>query len=233
MPTPLLSVITHYYNHPNKVREQVEHWGSIDKQIRHLIEFIVVDDCSEHPASLDDSNGINLRRFRVISDIAWNQSGARNLGGFHATGQWALFFDIDQRINTDTVPHLLAGLQSLDAQTMYYLKIKELYGSTPDEHLTNHPNTFLVNLARFKTHGMYDEDFAGHYGYEDLYLPKVWEMNGGKRALLSDFDFFENIEFRTGNLNRDSNRNHHLALFKMATGCKNSPGIMRFDWEAL
>lgn len=225
-----LSIISHYYNHPQKVAAQLAHWELVDPGLRPFLEFILVDDCSEEPLATYKTD-LNLRAFRITTDIPWNQAGARNLGAFHASGEWGLFFDIDQKLNLEALPAIIGNLKNFDPMTMYHLKMEGLCGSSPEQKLTNHPNTFLVNMQTFRTFGMYDEDFAGYYGYEDLYLPRVWETAGGKRALLADFNFFENIGFRTNNLDRDAERNRHLAIFKLATGCKNSPGMLRFDWR--
>jgi hypothetical protein len=116
---------------------------------------------------------------------------------------------------------------------MYYLRIKELIDITFNKPLLYHPNTFLVSLAKFKQFGMYDEDFVGHYGYEDLYMPQVWEKHGGKRVLFNDAIVFEDMGFMTTNLNRDLSHNLALAQQKMAAGTKNSLGILRFEWEQI
>jgi hypothetical protein len=83
----------------------------------------------------------------------------------------------------------------------------------------------------FKVKGRYDEDFCGHYGYEDLYLQRVWEASGCSRTLLNNINYFEDMGFGTSNLNRDLLRNHALALQKLNSGCKTAPGILRFEWE--
>lgn len=227
---PKLSIISHFYNHPAMVERQIAHWRSIPPELAQHIEFILVDDCSEQLPNIERGH-LNLRLFRITSDIAWNQAGARNLGTYQASGEWALFFDIDQKLYLDTLPLLLGSLDRLARRTMYYLRIKELIDITVNEPLSNHPNTFLVPLGDFKVMGRYDEDFAGHYGYEDLYMPRVWETAGGQRVLLNTPVFFEDMDFGTGNFNRDLSRNLALAQQKMAAGCRNSPGILRFDWE--
>lgn len=225
-----LSVISHFYNHPEMVEKQIAHWNKIDPVFLNLMEFILVDDHSEDVPHLVKT-GIDLRYFRVITDLEWNQAGARNLAAYHATGEWSLFFDIDQHINLEAVPMLLANLDRLDKRTLYYMRIKELINILTNENLENHPNTFLVNTREFRTHGMYDEDFVGHYGYEDLYMPRVWERSGRKRGFLSDPVFFEDLGFGTTKLDRNLDRNMALALKKIEQGCKNSPGMLRFEWE--
>lgn len=227
---PKLSIISHYYNHPQCVQDQISYWETLPDFFLSQVEFILVDDCSEQTPVIPVTK-LDLKVFRVITDVPWNQAGARNLGAFHATGEWALYFDIDQEFYVEPMANVLISLDTLDPMRMYYFRIKDLTDSTANEPMTHHPNTYLVNLANFKKYGMYDEDFAGHYGYEDLYMPLVWEKHGGKRILLNEPVYFEQLPFGTANLNRDLSRNLALAQEKMAAGCKNSPRILRFEWE--
>lgn len=229
---PKLSIISHYYNHPQMVQDQIAYWETLPDSFLSQVEFILVDDCSEKTPAIRPTK-LNLRVYRVITDLPWNQAGARNLGAFNATGEWALYFDIDQRFFADPMAAVIANLDRLDTMGMYYLKIKELIDITVNKPLDFHPNTFLVNLAKFKQHAMYDEDFVGHYGYEDLYMPQVWEKQGGKRVLFNDAIFFEDMDFGTTNLNRDLSRNLALAQKKMAEGYKRPVGILRFEWEQI
>ncbi len=229
---PKLSIISHYYNHPEMVQNQIAYWETLDESLLSQVEFILVDDCSEKTPTIHPTK-LNLKVFRVITDLAWNQAGARNLGTFNATGEWALYFDIDQRFYADPMATVVDKLDQLEKMGMYYLKIKELIDITVNKPLDFHPNTFLVNLPMFKQHAMYDEDFVGHYGYEDLYMPQVWEKQGGKRLLLNDSIFFEDMGFGTSNLNRDLSRNLAMAQKKMAEGCLPPVGILRFNWEQI
>lgn len=227
-----LSIISHYYNHPEMVENQIAYWESLPDDFLAQIEFILVDDCSEKTPVIMPTK-LNLKVYRVISELPWNQAGARNLGAFMASSEWALFFDIDQRFYVDPMRDVLANLGRFDFKSMFYLRIKELIDITVNQPLQNHPNTFLVNLEAFKQYGMYDEDFVGFYGYEDLYMPRVWERNGGTRVLFNDRVFFEDLGFGTSSLDRDLSRNLALAQQKMANGAKNSPGILRFEWERI
>ena len=227
---PKFSIISHYYNHPKMVQDQIAYWESLPEAFLQHVEFILVDDCSELTPRIPVTR-LDLKVFRVITDLAWNQAGARNLATLNATGDWALFFDMDQKFRVDPMMSVLAGLNGLDRMSMFYLRIEELIDVTVNKPLDFHPNTFLVNLAQFKRHAMYDEDFVGHYGYEDLYMPQVWEKRGGKRVLFNDAIFFEALPFGTTNLDRDLSRNLALAKQKMLAGCKRPLGILRFEWE--
>ena len=226
-----LSLISHYYNHPKMVRDMIAYWEQLPDIFLSQVEFILVDDCSEQCPVLPTSTKINIKVYRVTTNLPWNQAGARNLGAFNATGEWALYFDIDQTFYAEPMLGVLANLDRLDPMVLYYFQIKELIDITNNTPLQFAPCTFLVNLAKFKQHGMYDEDFVGHYGYEDLYMPKVWEANGGKRVLFNDSIYFEDMGFGTTNLDRDLSHNLRLAQEKMARGPKNSTGMIRFEWK--
>jgi hypothetical protein len=228
---PMMSMITHFYNHPLQVQEQISYWESLPATLLSQLEFIVIDDCSEYAPTWRPTK-LDLKVFRITSDIAWNQPGARNLATFHASGAWAIYADIDQRFHPDPIQAVLDSLTNLDVMTMYYLRSDNLLDPNNKEgKLPCHPNTYLVNLSSFKICGMFDEDFAGHYGYDDLYMPMVWEKNGGKRVILPEVNYFDDLGFGTTNLSRDLSHNKHLAEQKVMNGAKNSTGMLRFEWE--
>jgi len=224
-----LSVISHFYNGHEWVNEQIEHWSKINPAIKPLFEFILVDDHSDVEYQLPQTD-LNIRLFRVIDDLPWNQAGARNLGVFHATGQAGLFIDIDQFIYLEFLERLCMAAPNLERDTINFFRNKELINIQNNEAMAHHPNSFVVNLADFKRIGMYDEDFVGHYGFEDVFLMKVWEARGGKLKLINEV-VSENLPFGTSTLNRDVTRNHDLVLRKVyRLGCRNSPSILRFNW---
>ena len=227
-----LSLISHYYNHADEVVRQVNRLKSLDQNILDQIEFVLVDDCSEDIVILEPGN-LDLKHFRVITSIDWNQGGSRNLGAFNARGEWALFFDIDQLFRAGALEHIIELLPHLNTNYMYYFKILELINILNNESLSCHPNTFLVNLPEFKKRAMYDEDFCGFYGYEDIYMGKVWDAKGGIRRMLDDIVYFEQLPFGTTTLDRDTSRNLALAQLKMAQGTKTAPSILRFEWEEI
>ncbi len=102
---PNISIISHFYNAHSCVNEQIAHWQQINPQLNELFEFILVDDFSDADYVLPKTD-LNIRLFRVMDDIPWNQGGARNLATFHARGEVALFIDIDQHIKIDFLERL-------------------------------------------------------------------------------------------------------------------------------
>jgi glycosyltransferase involved in cell wall biosynthesis len=224
-----LSVISHFYNGHEWVDKQIAHWEKLKPEAKSLVEFILVDDHSDQEYTLPKTS-LNIRLFRVIDDIPWNQAGARNLAVFHASGVAGLFIDIDQFIYTEFLERLIAAAPNLERDTINFFRIKELVNIQNNQPMAHHPNSFVVNLPDFKRIGMYDEDFVGHYGFEDVFLMKVWESQGGRMKLINEI-VSENLPFGTSSLNRDIRRNQqmiHEKVFQL--GCRNSHSIMRFHW---
>jgi hypothetical protein len=227
-----LSIISHFYNSHEWVNKQIAHWEKIDPSLLHLFEFVLVDDYSDENYVLPETK-LNIRLFRVTEDIPWNQAGARNLAAFHATGTVGLFIDIDQLIYVEFLQQLAQSVGSIERKTMYFFQIKELVNILNNEKLIHHPNAFFVNLADFKTIGNYDEDFCGHYGYEDIYLQRLWEHQGGKFRLINQV-VSEDLPFGTWNLNRDIARNQELIMKKINKSKFSQPkNFLRFGWKEI
>lgn len=227
-----LSLITHYYNTHDRAQALLDHLASYPAETFPNWEIIIVDDCSAEEKPLI-KHSLNVRHLRVVTDIPWNQAGARNLGALLAAGQWGLFFDIDQQIYHTGISYLLEHIDRLQHDAMYYMMVDNFVDSTINEPLTIHPNTFLVNMPTFRSRGMYDEDFAGNYGYEDLYLPYLWERNGGVRMILGEGSFFNDMKFRTPNLERNLEPNKHKSTQKLLEGIKRPKNLIRFEWKEI
>ena len=80
---------------------------------------------------------------------------------------------------------------------------------------------------------MFDEDFSGNYGYEDLYLPYMWERNGGDRAVVGETFFFVDQEFKTTDLSRDLEPNKVKSSMKLMSGFPRPKNFIRFTWKML
>ena len=225
-----LRLISHYYNHTVKVKELIDHLSTFNSELRKRFELVVVDDNSEELAVFT-SPLLNLRQYRIETAINWNQAGSRNLGVMMSTKEWLLLFDADQLLVEESFARTINSLEYLDASTLYYFNVENFVDSNLNQPLTVHPNSFLVKSQRFKEWAMYDEDFAGNYGYEDLYLPYVWERSGGTRQLVGDMVLFHDKGFKTTNLNRNLDINKALAERKILEGCRRPTHLLRFNWS--
>ena len=231
--TPRLSIISHFYNKHEWVDKQISHWQQISQSHKNLFEFILVDDFSDAEYMLPNTD-LNIRLFRVVDDIPWNQSGSRNLGMFHAAGTVALFIDIDQHLKIDFLERLAMAADNIQRETIHFFKIDPpILNIQNGEYLNHHPNSFFVNLKDYKTKVHYDEDFAGYYGYEDVFLFRAWEKAGGRMTFVNE-DVSSALPFGTLDLDRDIKRNEELIKKKVFDeNCKVSPSILRFNWKEI
>ncbi len=219
-----LSVITHVYNGQEAMLRQLHQWLQIPRPIREQLEFIVVDDYSDEPLRLPPCE-INLSLFRVEDDIAWNQPGCRNLAALMARSPWLLFFDADNLLAPIGFDLILRGLEQIPADYLYTFGRIEA-----GELAISHVNTFLVRRDLFFQAGPYDEDFSGHYGYDDIMLRNLWKKNIGRERYIADI-LFQQLSISTQKLDRDLQINRSKLINKIELGLPRPRGIVRFHWS--
>jgi hypothetical protein len=219
-----LSIITHIYNAQEGVAHQVALWKTLNPSLLQRLEFIVIDDHSDQPIQVD-RGPLNLRQFRVDSDIDWNMPGCRNLGAIQACSPWLLYFDVDNVAPGDQLEKLVLGLQGLDPTRLcVFRRVHD--GREVEPHI----NSFLISRKGFFRAGGYDEDFAGHYGYEDVLFRNLWRKHVGGETLIQDV-VFQQMGWRTNDLNRDTTRNQALIQYKAALGMPRPQNLLRFAWH--
>ena len=175
-----LTLITHVYNAQEGIDHHVALWKRYDPALLAKLEFIVIDDCSNPPLQVD-RGPLNLRLLRVNDDIDWNMPGCRNLAVMQATSPWLLFFDVDNVTDELNIARMVAAQPRLNRDTLYVFK-RIHHGQEVDPHI----NTYLITRRGYFKAGGYDEDFAGHYGYEDVVFRNMWRKYVGSEVLLAD-----------------------------------------------
>ncbi len=224
MNIPRITIITHVYNAQAGIDLQSSFWRAYPPHIRDQLEFIVIDDYSDTPLVVD-REGLNLRLLRVDDDIDWNMAGCRNLAAVHAASPWLLYFDCDNIASQEHLAALLASLDRLDPRKLY------VFGRSEEGRIVEpHINSFLLSRSGFFAIGGYDEDFAGHYGYEDVLFRNLWRRNMDGEVLLTDIVFTQ-MGWRTETLNRDLERNKKLIERKAIEGFRKPVGLIRFSWH--
>jgi hypothetical protein len=220
---PVLTLVTHVYNAQAMVDQQLARWRSFSPALRERLAFVIVDDCSSTPLTVD-ANGLNLRLLRVTDDIAWNMPGCRNLLATVAETDWLLFFDIDNTTAEAHIALLADALPRLDATQLHVFR--RIEGGVDVEP---HINTFLISRRGFFAAGGYDEDFCGHYGFEDVVFRNMWRKHVGGELMFTNIAF-EQLGHRTAGLDRDTTRNQALAQYRLALGLPKPKGMLRFNW---
>ncbi len=219
-----LAILIHVYNAQVVTQEQVDSWAELSHRDTESIEFLIADDCSSVPLQLR-RYGLPLRQFRITTDIPWNMAGAKNLLHAKSTADWLLFFDVDNRVAPSLLVRLAKFLDQLDQSTIYMFP----WILNGQEQEQPHINTFLIHRSTLDELGGFDEDFCGHYGYEDVLFQYLARRRGMKYVLLSDMPFIAHIGPTEG-LNRDLSRNQEICAMKA-----NDPGYrvgskIRFNW---
>ena len=220
---PRLTLITHVYNAQGPVDLQVARWRQFNARLLVDLEFVVIDDCSDTPLVVD-APGLNLRLLRVQDDIAWNMPGCRNLAATVASAPWLLYFDVDNTTPEANIQRLVDAMPLLDESRLYVFR-RQQDGQDVEPHI----NTFLITRQGYFKAGGYDEDFCGHYGYEDVLFRNMWRKYVGQETLLTDIAF-EQLGWRTAGLDRDTARNEALVQAKAAAGFPKPKGMLRFHW---
>jgi hypothetical protein len=112
---------------------------------------VIIDDCSPQPLQCPR----NVDCYRIEDNITWNQAGARNLG-FHVSKGWVICADIDHLVTRKNIRDILKLKK--EKGTIYYLGRED----------NNSWNIFLIHKDDYEKIGGQDEDFSGHYGYDDI-----------------------------------------------------------------
>lgn len=219
-----LTLITHVYNAQGPIDRQLAHWKTLSPALRERLAFLVIDDHSDTPLQLD-RGGLDLRLVRVDDDIDWNMPGCRNLAATLCDTPWMLFFDVDNVLDEAGLARIVTALPRLDRDRLHVFRRTE-NGVDVEPHI----NSFLITRQGFWRAGGYDEDFSGHYGFEDVLFRMMWRKHVGREVLLTDIAF-EQIAFRTSGLDRDLSRNQALIARRAASGLPKPRNMLRFGWH--
>jgi hypothetical protein len=219
-----LTVITHVYNAQQPVAHQLALWRQYDPALLARLNFLIIDDHSDEPLQVD-AGPLNLRLVRVDDDIDWNMPGCRNLAATLCSTEWMLYFDVDNVVSEANLRKMVDAVPRLDASRLHVFR-RTQDGVDVEPHI----NSFLISRQGFWRAGGYDEDFSGHYGFEDVAFRMMWRKHVGGEVLLTDIAF-EQLSFRTSGLDRDTSRNQALIQAKAAAGLPKPKGMLRFGWS--
>lgn len=124
--------------------------------------FVFVDDHSPVSVDIPVDIDLNWTLYRIDSDIEWNQGGARNLGATMAPSRNILLTDLDH-----TFPeNLLERMCSHKSKLKNFYKFKRANPDGSKKHSAC--NILFMSKGIFFEALGYDEEFCGHYGYEDV-----------------------------------------------------------------
>lgn len=194
-----MTIMYLYYNQPEAIAF-LESIGCPE----YPIDFLFVDDGSKEPLKLDWPNA---KVVRIDKDIPWNMSAANNMGFRHLSGK-VLRLDIDhyiERVQVDQLKWISPNRMELVIFSRYRPDI--------NRPIDPAPNIYLIDTEDFWSVGGYDEDYCGHYGYEDKDIRRKFDR-AGFSVRHSPLMISVNTRFSTKGLDRDLTTNKKLYLWK-------------------
>ena len=199
---------------------QFERLDDIIKEKHPLSRVVIIDDC--YPKPLGKLKGIEV--YRVLDNILWNNPGAKNLG-FHVSNGWIVYADIDHLVTKVNVDEILS--LNKERGVIYFLGRKDVV--TGEE--LDYWGTFVMHKDDFETVGGYDEDFSGHYGYDDsLFLEQCQRNLIVREVRYIKIQLHDNSH--TKNVYRDTIINRELLNQKQGI-IRNEGRRLNFNWIAL
>ena len=192
-----------FYNDHEHLHRHIDAWRTYP-----YVEKQIIDDGSKEPPQAD------VPIYRINQDVPWNIPGARNLGAAVCPTEWILFCDMDQTFSKEAIDAIIDT--KLERGTFY---------SFQRHGRPRTAGTMLVNRMDYWRAGGYDEDFAGHYGYNDPYLRALFSRNNIKEVTLPIFCEQHSADcqlIRTPN-NED--------LYRKKLVGEHSRNYLRFTWQ--
>ncbi len=235
-----LTYVTHFYfNQANTapINDLLRKYASYPPDVLDHLQFVLVDDGSPARVEIPEDLDLNLLLLRIQGDIPWNQPGARNLGVTYARSDKIVLTDLDHEFPVETLREMIRRRNP--GRTLYKIRRYDPNGL----RRSTHSNTFFMSRGRFMKLYGYDEDFSGHYGYDDTTFWR-WQRNHGTRSLyLPRFcrvvDRNVDRENAYHSLERDRSHNQPLAARKKAEWKKYGPDaghsrrFLQFTWTTV
>ena len=222
---PIISIIYPvYYTHNNfeYFIELLKKYEKFSLEIKQQFEIIVIDDCSKYPISLPNVN-LNITLLKINKDIAWNNSGARNLGACYASTPKIFLTDLDWFIPETTLKACI-DIKLKNNDIIVFERRKTI--DSPSMRV--HPNVYCMNKKTFFNLNCYDEDFCGIYG-EDLFYRKYIMEHGAHFININKPIIGENVLLNEHNLSRND-KAIKKKLSKMDKFIHKKQ-ILKFPWE--
>lgn len=174
-----ISLVIPYYKTENIIPKKFEEWQSYDEDVQNNLEIIIVDDGSPERTRFEEhwiDTNLNIKLYRITTDIPWNECGANNLGVKVASNEWIFRSDVDWSIPNNTIKNIMNIELCKDSLYMFCGM-----NFVSKERVSYPPNIFVMHKETFWKIGGYDEDTRGHYGSDLSFRYRVDFVFGIRR----------------------------------------------------
>jgi hypothetical protein len=178
----MISLVYPFYNNYKMLEYQHGKWLNWSDEVKNNVNIILVDDGSSKQVKIDGSE-LNLSHYKILEDIRWNVSGAKNLGVWGSKDSWVLCTDIDREIPQDLLIKCVKTSKINPAKVSFVFKEKYHDGKNVKRF---HMGTIFLRRQDYWRVGGYDEDFSGAYGHEDGNFLKKLKNLGIVTRILED-----------------------------------------------
>ncbi len=237
----LLSYVTHFYcnqQNADAVFELLRKYQSYGPALLDRVHFVIVDDGSPISYEIPEFD-LNLTWVKIDSDIRWNQPGARNVGMIYARSDKVFLSDMDIEVPEDTLAYFVAR-----RNRGTWMVRPSFRNSVTGRPLRRHPNVFLMSRGQFFKHFGYDEEFSGHYAFDDLRYTKHQKLWGTLLGRMPDrYPVYDrNAEegkmsihslHRDGSFNALLNARKHFEVDWYGRNAGHSRSSLGFTWKVL
>ena len=228
----MLYVVYPCFNVPDEVLSfHQQNWILYPAALREQVWVILVDDCSEEPLSIQPGCRMNLTVARILDDKGWNTAGAKNLGFHLADRDWVFQSDIDHVLRAGDAQKMLSLKK--DKPRIYHFARYHDDGHGNVKRGKPHMNMFLIHRDTFWELGGFDEDFSGHYGYEDELFDI---LSADRQTALEDISVTTRLDWFTKGCDRDLSQNRALLAEKLAhyrNHTYQNGDVLRFRWRVV
>lgn len=175
-----ISIVYTYFNQRDMLNILFNYYDKfIDKELLNNIEFIIVDDFSEkYPARAFFPNTKNINySIWETNKRGYNAGGARNLGILKCAYENVVSIDLDMVLTNDLLLELFNSSLSNSRYFRFHReRIEEINLDTNIRVYKKLNSPFFTKKDLFLKYS-FDEEFSGHYGYEDEYWRAVFHKN--------------------------------------------------------
>ena len=195
-----------------------------------LLEIVVVIDGYDSDIDFNSFRNLNLKVYKIIDKIDWNQPGAKNLGGFNAEGEYLIFCDIDHTVDMN---EFLKYVKKRRLEDLRIYRFKRRIDGDPMIIMGSPPGVLCMTRSTFvDCIGGFDEDFSDHYGYDDKWL--IWIVIRMLNGMQEELPVFTSVDMGSGTRGLDRTLTHNKRLFEKKKEKKRLPQHhLRFTYEKI